>query len=501
MINARELKNITQNLTVLYVEDEDELRESVKIYLHKLFANIAVAQNGQEGLEYYKSQKFDIVVSDIQMPKMNGLEMSQEIKNIDIDQEIIITSAYSEASYFLDSIRIGINGYIIKPIDYAQMNQELYKSAKRLIQLKENKNYKTDLEKMVKERTEKILLMEAEKIKNFESTILSFVEMVDDRDTYTGGHSLRVAQYSKLIAQEMGETAEDCELLYKAGIIHDIGKIATPDTILLKPGSLNNLEYKLIQEHVSVSYRLLSKIPMYKKHAEIIICHHERYDGKGYPNALKGDEIPPLSHILLVADAFDAMTTNRIYKGRKSLEYALNELILFSGKQFHPKVVESAVKALANIELPKDAHQLPKTDIEKERFAYFFRDQVTDAYNSEYLSFVLENKNNNVNNEFCYVHKLSLHNFTDFNNSYGWNEGNNFLSHFVTLLKEEYPQLMIFRIYGDDFILMSEECVEINLSMVEQLDIFKNSKVTITYKSIDMRDKDISSVAELELLL
>lgn len=499
MINLKELKNITKTLTLLYVEDEDELRESVETYLVKLFSSVAVAKNGQEGLDLYKKQQYDIVVSDIQMPIMNGLDMAEKIKEINQDQEVIIISAYSDSSYFLNSIRIGINGYIIKPIDYSQMNKEIYKSAKSLAQLKENLNYKHNLEEMVTQRTEKILSMESEKIKNFETTILSFVEMIEDRDTYTGGHSQRVATYSKLIAQEMGQSEEDCELLYKAGIIHDIGKIATPDTILLKPGKLNDLEYKLIQEHVSVGYRLLSKIPMYKKHAEIIIGHHERYDGQGYPNGLKGDEIPLLSHILLIADAFDAMTTNRIYKGRMGIEKAIKELQELSGKQFDPKVVQSAIKVLIDIDIPEAITQLPKTEVEKERFAYFFRDQVTDAYNHDYLNFILEH--NILNNEYCCVYKLYLHNFNNFNNSKGWTEGDKLLNKFVTHLSNIYPRATIFRVHGDDFILMTKEPLTINIDEIQQLDFFKDNLITISHKSIHVKNKNITDIKELEALI
>jgi len=217
--------------------------------------------------------------------------------------------------------------------------------------------------------------------------------MIEGRDTYTGGHSQRVANYCRMIAEKMDCSPEECDLIYRAGILHDVGKITTPDAILLKPGKLSELEFKLIQEHVTESYRILLQIPMYKDMAEIIICHHERYDGQGYPNGVKSDEIPFLARIMIIADAFDAMTTNRIYKGRKDTLSAIEELKALSGKQFHPEVVESAVEVLSNIEAPEVINQLPTTEIEKERFSYFYRDQLTNAYNSDYLNFIL-NRNN-----------------------------------------------------------------------------------------------------------
>ncbi len=499
MINIKELKYLTKNLTLLYVEDEEDLRESVEIYLRKLFAEVVVCKDGQEGLDTYKGQTFDIIVSDIQMPKKNGLDMSKEIKEINRDQEIIITSAYNDVSYFLESIGIGINGYIIKPIDYAQMNLELYKSCIKIVQAKENKNYKLHLEEMVTQRTQKIIAMEEEKIENFENTILSFVQMIENRDTYTGGHSLRVATYSKLIAQKMGESEENCELLYKAGIIHDIGKIATPDTILLKPGALNSLEYKLIQEHVNVGYQLLSKIPMYKEHAKIIIAHHERYDGTGYPNGLKGDDISMLSHILLVADAFDAMTTNRIYKGRKNIDSALKELVDLSLKQFHPEVVKSAIKVLKDIEIPKEVTQLPTTEIEKERFSYFFRDQLTNSYNYDYLNFILEQ--DIFNSDYSYISKIYFNGFNRYNTSYGWEKGDKVLYGFVNYLSQEYPSATIFRVHGDDFILMSADALEIDIVKLETLECLNATSIKLRAKTIKLEDVNIKNMEELEKLI
>ncbi|QOY54823.1 response regulator [Candidatus Sulfurimonas marisnigri] len=495
MVNAKELKEITKNLTLLYVEDEDDLRVSVEGYLSKLFAKVVCATNGREGLDYYKNGQYDIVMTDIQMPLMDGLEMSKKIKEINPNQEIIITSAYGETIYFLESIRIGVNGYIIKPIDYMQMNQELYKSTLKLVSFKENVNYKLHLEDMVTERTEKILAMEDERTRNFENTILSFVEMIEDRDTYTGGHSQRVASYAKLIAKEMGQSDEDCELLYVAGMMHDIGKIATPDTILLKPGKLNDIEYELIKEHATVGYELLNKIPMYKKHAEIVRHHHERYDGKGYPQGLAGEEIPLLSHILLVADAFDSMTTNRIYKGRKNIDKAVEELDTFSGMQFHPDVVKSAIKVLSKIDIDTLITQLPQTEIEKERFSYFFRDQITDAYNKQYLDFILER---NILKEYVCVNKLYLHNFNQYNQKNSWEEGDVFLNKFVTYLHKSYPLSTVFRVNGDDFVLMNKEHIEIDVKEFEALDFIQNANVNISVMHFDLRKKNISNKRELE---
>ena len=291
------LKECCHSLNILYVEDDRAVNEALTKYLSKFFNHIETAFNGEEGLEKYKAGEFDMVLSDINMPKMNGIDMAKEIKRINPEQEIIIISAHSESEYFLSAIHLGISDYILKPIIYEQMNSVLYKVASALQLRKENKRFHESLHQLVKEQTKSLT-------ENYEQTIKAMVDLVESRDTYTGGHSERVAGYSKAIAQEMNLSEEECELIFRAGMLHDIGKVTTPDTILLKPGKLSGREYALIQNHVTVSYELLSKIPMYTKISDIVITHHERYDGNGYPNGLKGDEIPLLGRIMIIADAF-----------------------------------------------------------------------------------------------------------------------------------------------------------------------------------------------------
>ena len=224
---------------------------------------------------------------------------------------------------------------------------------------------------------EVVAKLTAERTANYEETIFSFVDMIEQRDTYTAGHTERVAHYCELIAKELGIESEQIKKVYKAAILHDIGKIATPDSVLLKPGKLTSLDYDLIKLHACAGYEMLSNIDMYKDLAVIILHHHERHDGTGYPDGLQGDEIPLLSRIMVVGDAFDAMTTNRIYKVRKEIPESLAELKSLSGTQFHPDVVKVALKVLADVKVSTAINQLPVTDLEKKRFSYFFNDKLT----------------------------------------------------------------------------------------------------------------------------
>ncbi|MEA2111912.1 MAG: HD domain-containing phosphohydrolase [Campylobacterota bacterium] len=244
---------------------------------------------------------------------------------------------------------------------------------------------------------------------------------------------------------------------------------------------------------------MLHKIGMYQEMAEIIIYHHERYDGKGYPEGLKENEIPPLARIMIVADAFDAMTTNRIYKGRKEASVAIAELKELSGKQFHPEVIEAAVEVLSDIEIIDSISQLPVTEIEQERFSYFYRDQVTHAYNMDYLNFILNR--NYFEQEYICINALYMHNFSNFNAKHGWSGGDKLLSQFVDYLQDLYPLSMIFRFHGDDFILISKEHLEIDMNQFESLDMFKKEHISISKLHIDLRENKIRDLKELEELL
>lgn len=337
------------------------------------------------------------------------------------------------------------------------------------------------------------------KVKDYEEHIFSLVNIIEKRDSYTAGHTQRVAKYSILIAKEMGCCDDKIEDLYRACMLHDIGKISTPDSILLKPGRLNNLEYEIIKEHVVVSYELLNSVDIYKDIAEIVRHHHEQYDGGGYPQGLKGDETPILSQIMTVADAFDAMTTNRIYKARKSVQTAIKELNELASKQFNPEIVKAASVALKGVKLEHNITQLPKSKIEKERFVYFYKDQVTGIYNKAYLDFVLAY---NSSNEFNMKHLCVayLHNFSQYNTAHGWVKGDELLSKFANKLDSLNTTDLIFRIYGDDFVVLSKNEFDIESYIGELEEILDGTNVTLSYKKLNIAQEDIASTDDLEKL-
>ncbi len=345
-------------------------------------------------------------------------------------------------------------------------------------------NFVQDISLVLESQKQKEIMaqMEVEKISNYKETILAFVNIIEQRDTYTAGHSLRVAEYSKQIALALNIDETEVRKLEKAAILHDIGKVATPDSVLLKPGKLNNLEYDLIKQHAAAGFNMLSKVAMYKDLAEIIKYHHAHYDGNGYPVTSSPDSIPFLSHIMTVADAFDAMTSNRIYKPRKLIEDALCEIKAYSGTQFHPVVVEAAVKVLKEINIPITT-QLPNTVLEQKRFSYFFCDALTELYNENYLQLTLADTQRKQN---C-LHLILLKNFSGYNRKNGWNKGNEVLIQLSKVLIKTFPNASVFRYHGDDFVILFDQHEHVDKTLFDTIGSLDKKGISIVTKYIDLK--------------
>ncbi len=318
---------------------------------------------------------------------------------------------------------------------------------------------------------------------NFDETVQAFLELIEKRDRYTAGHTNRVSHYCSLIAEKMGYCEEEISLIRHAALLHDIGKIEIPDSILLKPHRLNSLEYEIIKEHLMSGYKILSKIEQYRELAEIVLYHHERYDGKGYPQGLKADEIPPIARIMIVADAFDAMTTDRIYKPRKSVAEALVELRAFSNQQFHPEVVEAACEVLSGITIDETSSQFPEGNLESKKFDYFFSDSITDLGNEDYFAMLL---NQQRIKEYRYVTLIDIGRMSSYNVLYGWKQGNALLQEIATVLKEKFKDCKMFRINGDHFVILSKEALEYEENFLDAMS--KDSKIVFRFYRLSIEE-------------
>jgi putative nucleotidyltransferase with HDIG domain len=387
------------------------------------------------------------------------------------------------------------------------LEQEIFRRRQAELKLEETNQ---QLEERVRERTKEIsgLLdqevrhrealtkLTAERTANYEETIFTFVDMIEQRDTYTAGHTGRVADYCRQIAEAMGISEAEVTRLSRAAVLHDIGKIATPDSVLLTPGKLAPLDRDLIKLHASAGHHMLSNIAMYKDLVDVILHHHERYDGEGYPGRLRGEDIPLLSRILSVADAFDAMTTNRIYKARKDVAAAMAELRLLGGSQFDPKVVAAAIPVLERVQVPESISQTPTTDLEKKRFSYFFNDRVTGLYNEDYLKIVLQN--NQEHYQYKCLHVLHLRNVQEYNNRQGWTKGNLVFAQFAAELQKLCPDALLFRAYGNDFAVISEKCRFLDSRELDAFTSLSGTGITIAVHHVDLTMNPPYTIDKLE---
>jgi putative two-component system response regulator len=326
---------------ILITDDEKDIRELLKDFLDNEGYECQLAANAYEALEKFKGDgNFDIIMSDIRMPGKSGLELLADIKQIDPDVMVIMISAVKDIESAITAMEKGAYDYVSKPFKLNEVSFSASKALEKRRLVLENKEYQKHLEKMVEERTGdlKKALLELDKTYNF--TLRAMATVLDTRDTETQGHSLRVVSFTLKLAELMQISDKETLKIYEYGaLLHDIGKIGIPDAILRKPADLTADEWLVMKKHPSIGYNLLRRIKFLESSAQIVLHHHEAFDGSGYPNGLSGENIPLGARIFNVADAIDAMTSDRPYQKALSFDIAASELKKHSGRQFDPRIV------------------------------------------------------------------------------------------------------------------------------------------------------------------
>jgi len=346
-MNIKKLKKLTENLSVLYVEDDNEIAKKLISILSTLFKKVLHVEDGQKGLEAFKNEGFDMILSDISMPNMNGIEMTKQIKEINLEQPIIFSTAHSESNLLMEAINLNVEGYVLKPINHKYFLELLYKVANKIDTKKSLLYYQTHLEDLVKVKTseltianDQLVFLNNEIHHTLESTILSLGGVAEARSQETGLHVQRVALYSEFIAQKLGLSKKESDTIRIISPMHDIGKLAIEDSILKKPEKLTDEEFARMKMHAQLGYEMLSdsNLSLFKDAAIIAYEHHEKYNGTGYPKGLKAEEIHIYGRITAFADVFDALISERIYKKA----WALDDIIEFvkkeSGEHFDPTI-------------------------------------------------------------------------------------------------------------------------------------------------------------------
>jgi putative two-component system response regulator len=315
---------------VLIVDDEYIGRETLQAVLEGEGYELEMAENGLEAIEKAKKLLPDVILLDVMMPGMTGFEVCQRIRNDPEIAEIpiIILTALDDRESLLNALKAGADDFISKPFDR-------YELRARLLGITRLNRY----QKLLQERA-KLQEANAQLLAAYEATIEGWSRAMDLRDQETEGHSQRVAELTVKLARALGMNDEEIMHLRRGALLHDMGKIGIPDSILHKPASLTDYEWETMRKHPKFAYDMLNRIEYLRPALDIPYCHHEKWDGTGYPRKLKGEEIPLAARLFAVVDVWDALISNRPYRTAWSEEAALTYVREQSGKHFDPQVVD-----------------------------------------------------------------------------------------------------------------------------------------------------------------
>jgi response regulator RpfG family c-di-GMP phosphodiesterase len=337
--------NNIEPASILIVDDEAAVRKLLFDFLNPNYL-CPTAASAEEAAQILAVGPVQLVLSDITMPGMSGLELCQVTQKICPDTVAVIMSGHTEIEYAIEAMRHGAFDYITKPFDLPQVRMSVDRALRYQALVAAKHNHERILEETVQARTQELrsvnqnLNQTLEVLySNYRATLRSLAEALEARDFETRGHSDRVVAYSLRLGRELGLTKNDLLRLEQGALLHDIGKIGVPDSILLKTGPLTAEEWVEMRRHIDHGVRIIDRLDFLSGARPVVGQHHEKYDGSGYPAGLSGKSIHINARIFAVADAFDAITSDRPYRASRPYGTARAEIEAGSGAQFDPDVV------------------------------------------------------------------------------------------------------------------------------------------------------------------
>ncbi len=325
---------------VLVLDDEKPVRDCVRRQLKACGYGTAGASSALEALTILRSTSFDLVVCDLRMPGTGGIDFLRQAMTEHPDTGVILMSGTNNLKMAVEAMRLGALDYISKPFTASQIADAVAGAIGRMRERAERNRYLARLENLLLDQGLELGRTLSMSASSSEGTLSALVNALDAREHETEAHSRRVGEYALHLAEVMGMAPAAREDIRKGALLHDVGKIGISDRILLKPGKLTPEEWVEMRRHPEIGYWILAGSLELRVSSEIVIAHHERWDGEGYPHRLTGEEIPLGARIFSVVDTFDALTSNRPYRRGESYESARSEIEMNAGTQFDPIVVE-----------------------------------------------------------------------------------------------------------------------------------------------------------------
>jgi putative nucleotidyltransferase with HDIG domain len=329
---------------VLVVDDEGQVRGLLRRFLESKGYCAAVAAGAAQALEALEREPFDVVLSDVNMPEMNGMSLLKEIRAHYPEVAVLMLTGCEDVSMAVDAMKMGAFDYVLKPFDLKALDGALRVAiARRAAHARETRRVAL-LEETVRRQTVKLRELLSHPGESPHGTLEALVAVLDARERETRAHSRRVAEYAVRLAAEFGIGRSDLEVVRRGALLHDIGKIGIPDHILLKPSPLTPGEWSQMRRHPEIGYWIVNGIAGLEGAARVVLAHHERFDGQGYPQGLRGPDIPVEARLFAVADSLDAITSDRPYHRAAPWENARREIAAGSGGQFDPSAVAAFLK-------------------------------------------------------------------------------------------------------------------------------------------------------------
>lgn len=495
-----------QQLSVLVVDDALLYRSFAENILTKAGYTVYLAESGEQVLELLKNIHPNVILLDIVMQGLDGYETFQHILNAPklCHIPVIFLTAETDSKNELKGFQMGSADYISKPF----VPEIMLKRMQRVIQLD---LFQQDLERQVQLKSEQLEKISLQAISTIAATI-------DAKDRYTKGHSDRVAQISLGISKILGFTKAQQIEIHNIALLHDIGKIGIPDMILNKPTKLTQEEYDIIKSHTEIGSEILKDITVIPNICDGARWHHERYDGKGYPDGLSGESIPLYARIIGIADAYDAMSSKRPYRNGRSNEVILGELARGRGTQFDPELVDVMIRLIEDgLEITEETKQVVMkgnlasessellyhvyhTSIEENRFSIGL-DSLTQTYNKKFFELEVNDalKEDDTYGFFLIV---NASHFKIINETYGHVLGDKLLVLLADLLRLSLGELdMVGRVDGDEFAVFLHHYTsehEVKRLIKEILSKYSKQKETLDYHNISSLSIGISQFCSLD---